>query len=177
MASPRRPVRGQPSASPCSHRPAHQRQNWTVRPRPTPVTGRRALATASDSARGELSSALQLAACRPAARPYASTRSRQLAYAPMRPYALQHTFRTGRRAAATRATHGRAGEAPPTVCQQPARVVRDESWDESWTPYYNLYQAPHVTLLVQMVPPGANPEIRIRKFISVSYTHLRAHET
>ena len=78
---------------------------------------------------------------------------------------LQHTFRTGRRAAATRATHGRAGEAPPTVCQQPARVVRDESWDESWTPYYNLYQAPHVTLLVQMVPPGANPEIRIRKFI------------
>ena len=29
---------------------------------------------------------------------------------------LQHTFRTGRRAAATRATHGRAGEAPPTVC-------------------------------------------------------------
>ena len=76
---------------------------------------------------------------------------------------LQHTFRTGRRAAATRATHGRAGEAPPTVCQQPARVVRDESWDESWTPYYNLYQAPHVTLLVQMVPPGANPEIRIRK--------------
>ena len=78
---------------------------------------------------------------------------------------LRHTFRTGRRAAATRATHGRAGEAPPTVCQQPARVVRDESWDESWTPYYNLYQAPHVTLLVQMVPPGANPEIRIRKFI------------
>ena len=52
---------------------------------------------------------------------------------------LQHTFRTGRRAAATRATHGRAGEAPPTVCQQPARVVRDESWDESWAPYYNLY--------------------------------------
>ena len=52
---------------------------------------------------------------------------------------LRHTFRTGRRAAATRATHGRAGEAPPTVCQQPARVVRDESWDESWAPYYNLY--------------------------------------
>ena len=88
---------------------------------------------------------------------------------------LRHTFRTGRRAAATRATHGRAGEAPPTVCQQPARVVRDESWDETWAPYYNLYagtprdssgtQAPHVTLLVQMVPPGANPEIRIRKFI------------
>ena len=48
---------------------------------------------------------------------------------------LRHTFRTGRRAAATRATHGRAGEAPPTVCQQPARVVRDESWDESWGPY------------------------------------------
>ena len=55
---------------------------------------------------------------------------------------LRHTFRTGRRAAATRATHGRAGEAPPTVCQQPARVVRDESWDESWAPYYNLYEAP-----------------------------------
>ena len=52
---------------------------------------------------------------------------------------LRHTFRTGRRAAATRATHGRAGEAPPTVCQQPARVVRDESWDESLAPYYNLY--------------------------------------
>ena len=63
--------------------------DWTVRPRPTPGTGCRALATASDAARGELSSALQLAARRPAARPYASTRSRQLAYAPMRPYSTR----------------------------------------------------------------------------------------
>ena len=56
---------------------------------PTPGRGRRALAAASDSARGELSSALQLAARRPAARPYASTRSRQLAYTPMRPYSTR----------------------------------------------------------------------------------------
>ena len=62
----------------------------------TPKTGAsrrasscRALATASDAARGELSSALQLAARRPAARPYASTRSRQLAYTPMRPYSTR----------------------------------------------------------------------------------------
>ena len=137
--------------------------DWTVRPRPTPGTGCRALATASDAARGELSSALQLAARRPAARPYASTRSRQLAYAPMRPYSTRSEPAGVQRPPAPRTgaparLHRRSASSP--------LVSSVTSHGTSHGPRTTICtQAPHVTLLVQMVPPGANPEIRIRKFI------------
>ena len=81
------------------------RKRWRRRRR---HSGRRALATASDSARGELSSALQLAARRPAARPYASTRSRQLAYAPMRPYSIYTAHVPNRQACSGHPRHARA---------------------------------------------------------------------
>ena len=136
------------------------RKRWRRRRR---HSGRRALATASDSARGELSSALQLAARRPAARPYASTRSRQLAYAPMRPYGTRSEPAGVQRPPAPRTgaparRHRRSASSP--------LVSSVTSHGTSHGPRTTICtQAPHVTLLVQMVPPGANPEIRIRKFI------------
>ena len=152
VSSPRRPVRGQPSASPCSHRPAHQRQNWTVRPRPTPGTRCRALATASDPARGELSSALQLAARRPAARPYASTRSRQLAYAPMRPYST--------RSKPAGVQRPPAHPLVSTFCLPSSPLVLSVT-------SHGTSHGPRTTICTEAPPgtKGAEPEIRIRKFI------------
>ena len=106
------------------------RKHWRRRRR---HSGRRALATASDSARGELSSALQLAARRPAARPYASTRSRQLAYTPMRPYSTRSEPAGVQRPPAPRT--GAPAMRPLPSAHPLTRAVRDESWDESWGPY------------------------------------------